>query len=279
MRFTKYHGLGNAYLVIEPSELGSADPALVARRLSDVNYGVGSDGILVGPASSQRADFSLRIFNPDGSEAEKSGNGLRIFARYLWDTQRVSSAEFTVETVGGLVRGQVLDEGSSVVVDMGRASFQSAVVGLTGPSREAVDETMDVAGEELRYCAVSIGNPHCVITRGAPATRESALRLGPIIEHEPRFANRTNVQFLEVLDRRTIAIHIWERGAGYTLASGSSSTAAACVAKRLGLCDGDITVRMPGGSLRIEVDDDFNARMTGPVARIASGIVASEALG
>jgi diaminopimelate epimerase len=225
--------------------------------------------------STSQADFGLRIFNPDGSEAEKSGNGLRIFSRYLWDQGRLrqqgeESLPFTIQTPGGIVRSQVLANGSQVTIEMGQASFDSLRIPLTGPQREAVNEGMILEGETLRYCAVSMGNPHCVVLCDQ-VSEDLARRLGPLIENEPRFPHRTNVQFLTVLDRHNLQIEIWERGAGYTLASGSSSCAATAAAYRLGLCDPDIFMHMPGGMLQIHIEPDYSLIMSGPVEKVYLG--------
>ena len=274
-RFSKYHALGNDYLVIDPLEFAAdLDPALI-QRICHRNYGVGSDGILLGPLESGEGDFGLRIFNPDGSEAEKSGNGLRIFSRYLWDRGLVREKAFTVMTLGGKVESVVKDGGRTVTVQMGRASFDSTRIPVTGQPREVLNESMTVAGETLRFCAATVGNPHCVVLR-EQVSEEQARRWGPLIEQDSRFPNRTNVQFMKVLDRSHIQIEIWERGAGYTLASGSSSSAAAAVAYRLGLCGGQITVRMPGGDLDIRISEDFSIQMTGPVTKIAEGTLSPE---
>jgi diaminopimelate epimerase len=158
---------------------------------------------------------------------------------------------------------------------MGKVTFDSTLIPVTGPSREVIDEELLAAGQVLRFCAASVGNPHCVILRDATSAEE-ARTLGPTIETDKRFPNRTNVQFVEVLDRSAIRIEIWERGAGYTLASGSSACAAAAVARKLDLCDPDVTVHMPGGRLRVALSDDFSATMTGPVAKVAEGTIGGE---
>ncbi len=273
MKFHKYQAIGNDYLVVEGT-VEQLTTALV-RRICDRHLGLGSDGILVGAKSDSGQEFTLRIFNPDGSEAEKSGNGLRIFARYLWDTGLVGAEFFPVATKGGLVRCQVRDDGKLVFVEMGRASFRSESIPMAGPPREVVAERLSVGGEALRITGVSVGNPHCVVQVDDP-TPELARRLGPLIENHAMFPNRTNVQFLKVLGRRHIRIEIWERGAGYTLASGSSGCAAAAASVRLGLCEGDISVDMPGGSLSIGVAPDFSLTMLGPAKKIATGEISSE---
>lgn len=275
MKYVKYHGLGNDYLVIHPSDVvGDLDTSRV-QLICDRNYGIGSDGILLGPLHSDTCDFRLRILNPDGSEAEKSGNGLRIFSRYLYDLGLVHEKPFTVETLGGAVKCHVRDRGKTVTVEMGKVSFLSTLIPVAGEEREVLREYMDVSGTTFEYCAATVGNPHCVIL-SKHVSPELARQYGPLIETDSRFPRRTNVQFLQVLDRQNIRIEIWERGAGYTLASGSSSTAAAAVAYRLGLCDSIVTVHMPGGVLAIQFSEDFAATMSGPVTRVCEGTMDQE---
>ncbi|HVU09313.1 MAG TPA: diaminopimelate epimerase [Verrucomicrobiae bacterium] len=278
LAFTKYHALGNDYLVIDPKD---APPSLTPEQIKTIchrNYGVGSDGILLGPLPSKKAKFGLRIFNPDGSEAEKSGNGLRIFSRYLFDKKLVGKEEFAVETKGGIVQATVMQRGKIVRVEMGKVSFWSDEIPVAGPRREVINEPIHLRGERFNFCAATVGNPHCVL----PLQRisaELAKQIGPQLETHARFPNRTNVQLMKVLDRNNIQIEIWERGAGYTLASGSSSSAAAAVAHRLGLCDREISVHMPGGKIEIEISDGFEIRMTGPVTKVAEGVTAKEMFG
>jgi diaminopimelate epimerase len=217
----------------------------------------------------------LRIFNPDGSEAEKSGNGIRIFCRYLWDHKLIGSRTFDIETKGGVVQCLVLDDGRRVQVEMGRGSFWSKDIPVAGEPREVLQESITLGKETFRFSGVTIGNPHCVIPV-QDVTPELAKKYGPLLEVHPLFPNRTNVQFLKVLDRNNIRIEIWERGAGYTLASGSSSSAAAAVARKLGMCDSQITVHMPGGEISITIDENFGIVMVGPVTRIAEGQLADE---
>ncbi len=244
-------------------------------RICHRNYGIGSDGILWGPLAADNAMAAVRIFNPDGSEAEKSGNGLRIFARYLWDKGLVSDAPFIISTIGGKVKATILDGGKLIRIDMGSVSFNSAKIPVSGPSREVINETLVIDSRELVFCAATIGNPHCVIIQDE-ISPETACSTGPEIETHALFPHRTNVQFLKVIDRSNIRIEIWERGAGYTLASGSSSCAAAAVAHKLGLCGPDITVHMPGGKLAIHIDQDFSITLTGPAVKVAEGVVDAE---
>jgi diaminopimelate epimerase len=278
MQFHKYHALGNDYLVLDPAdfpEWEAPDTAQI-RVICHRNFGVGSDGILWGPLRSDTCDFGLRIFNPDGSEAEKSGNGLRIFARYLWDSGKATSPKFTISTPGGNVTADLQDEGRMITVDMGRVSFHSTEIPVTGEPREVLNEPIQIDDREFTFCAATIGNPHCVVPLST-VDADLAHRFGPALEIHSNFPNKTNVQFLQVLDRSSIRIEIWERGAGYTLASGSSSSAAAAVAHRLGLVDDHLTVNMPGGQIGIEIDpSDYAIRMTGSVTQVARGKIQPE---
>jgi diaminopimelate epimerase len=258
LRFFKGHGLGNDYLVVDAR--GAAPPAPEqVRRLCDRHRGVGADGVLA-VIEPHGADVGVRIFNPDGSEAEKSGNGLRILGLYLVTRQGFAD-RFTVDTLGGRVTIAVDLGGAApmVTVDMGTASFP-------GPTGEA----LRIGDEELAIDAVSIGNPHCVILRDALDEAE-ARRLGPLVEAHPRFPARTNVQLVRPLGRDRIAILIWERGAGYTLASGSSSCAAAAACLRRGLVDRAVTVEMPGGELEVAIDEAWQVRLRGPAEAICDG--------
>ncbi len=295
MKFFKYHALGNDYIVIDPASMkGSGGrmrtmPLFGVSRLPDSdgwsgkriktvchrNFGVGSDGILYGPLRTGQADCGLRIYNPDGSEAEKSGNGLRIFARYLWDQGKVGEEKFSVWTAGGRVEARVHPGGRMITVGMGKVSFQSEDIPVIGPPREVINETTEIAGNQIVFSAATVGNPHCVVLRDR-VTEEEARRLGPLIEVHGLFPNRTNVQFVQVVNRGTLRIEIWERGAGYTLASGSSSSAAAAVANRLGLCENQVTVCSPGGELVLSITDDYAVTLTGAVTKVAEGDISDE---
>ena len=276
--FFRGHGLGNDYLVMDPTELTFKLTAGKIRLICDRHWGLGSDGILA-LTPSKKADFGLRIFNPDGSEAEKSGNGLRIFARYLHATGKTKKTQFTVDTKGGLVTISLhLDrhgDAAAATVAMGQASFQPSALPCTMPTDELIDVPIDVAGRSLHFTGVSVGNPHCVLFKNAGEawSREDLLALGPALENHPLFPNRTNVQLAVPTGPKEIFILIWERGAGETQASGSSSCAAASAAVRLGLVEGPVTVTMPGGTLSIEVAPDFSLTMKGPVAEVARGVL------
>ncbi len=270
LKFYKYHALGNDYIVINPKDLTFPLTPEKIKTVCHRNFGVGSDGILLGPLPSKSGLFGLRIFNPDGSEAEKSGNGLRIFSYYLWEMGLVGEEPFTIQTVGGVVRIVVQDAGKIIQVEMGRVSFWSDDIPVVGDRREIMEESICVDDKIFSFCAATIGNPHCVILL-SEVTAAIAKQYGPKLEVHPLFPNRTNVQFMKVLNRNMIQIEIWERGAGYTLASGSSSSAAAAVAHKLGLCDSCITVQMPGGLIYIQIYDTWMISMTGSVTKVAEG--------
>jgi diaminopimelate epimerase len=275
MRFYKYHALGNDYIVCDPVDFPQwkNGPSIdEIRVICHRNFGVGSDGILWGPLPSTKSEFGLRIFNPDGSEAEKSGNGIRIFSRYLWDQKLAKNPVFTIETPGGHVQSVIKDNGQLITVDMGSVSFVSTKIPHVGSEREVINEQITVLDRTFTYCSATIGNPHCVLPL-PEVSAELAHKYGPHLETHANFPRKTNVQFLQVLDRKNIRIEIWERGAGYTLASGSSSSAAASVAHKLGLVDADVTVHMPGGQIGIEIGAGFAIRMTGTVNKVAEGVM------
>jgi diaminopimelate epimerase len=247
---TKSHGLGNDYLVADPAELPFRVSPERVRLLCDRHIGVGSDGLLV-----LNGVLELRIFNPDGSEAEKSGNGLRIFARWLFDTHRAAARTFSIQ-VGGAEAAVEVHPDASVTVDMGPPSFRDDL------------RAVEIGGERYAIVALSLGNPHCVIFRNKLDITELR-RLGPLVEHHPAFPDRTNVQLAHVADSGTVDLLIWERGAGETQASGSSSCAVVAAAHRAGLVDTEVTARMPGGNLFVRIDADGRIWQRGPVEEVA----------
>ncbi len=275
--FFRYHGLGNDYLVLDPSlcdiPMNKDNIRLICHR----NFGIGSDGILYGPLrcfekEGRRVERSsdellyFQIWNPDGSEAEKSGNGIRIFAQYLLDQGYVQSPKFSLETLGGEVHIEVMDADQHILkVDMGYATLhaQEVPVDIEQLSSHNLNERGEVVGlllsvgkRDFTVTCVSVGNPHCVVigAGGQEAiSAEEAHIYGPLIEKHPAFPKRSNVQFLKVLDSHSVQIEIWERGAGYTLASGSSSCAAATAAWKNGLVESPVRVVMPGGEFQIAI--------------------------
>ncbi len=274
--FFKGHGLGNDYIAVDPADLDFRLTPGNIRAVCDRNWGVGSDGILA-LETSKKADFGVRIYNPDGSEAEKSGNGLRILGRYLYATRRTRKRSFSVQTKGGLVAMTLhLDphgDPADATVEMGGASFAPRDLPCTLKAKELIEQPIAVAGHKVRFTGVSVGNPHCVVFRdkGQEWTRDELLSLGPALENHRLFPRRINVQLAVPVGPKSIYILIWERGAGETQASGSSSCAAASAAVRLGLVKSPVTVKAPGGTLRIDVDDSFELTMRGPVAEVARG--------
>ena len=275
-QFFKGHGLGNDYIALNPADFMFKLKPRIIRTICDRNWGVGSDGILA-LHPSKKADFGLRIYNPDGSEAEKSGNGLRIFGCYLYETRKTRKRKFSVETKGGLVHIQLELNGnghvSGATVDMGRASFQPMALPCSLRVPELIQQPVKAAGQSLRFTGVSVGNPHCVVfkRKGEKWTRDDLLQIGPELENHTTFPKRTNVQLAMPIGPHTVSILIWERGAGETLASGSSACAVASAGVRLGLVKSPVTVKAPGGTLNITVDSQFNLTMKGPVAEVARG--------
>jgi diaminopimelate epimerase len=278
-RFVKSHGLGNDYIVLDRADIAFQLTPEVIKLLCHRNYGIGSDGILL-LVPSDKADFGLMIFNPDGSEAEKSGNGLRIFAKFLYEHGYTRESSFKIDTLGGIVTAELEtkdDRASFVTVEMGEATFRSNLIPVEGEEREVVDEEIRINGEILKFTAVSVGNPHCVVFANE-LDEGYTKKLGPIIETHPLFPKRSNVQFAKVISKERVDILIWERGAGYTLASGSSSCAVAAACVKNGFTDRYITVSMPGGELQIEVREDWSLRMRGPAEEVSHGEISRDLL-
>jgi diaminopimelate epimerase len=278
--FFKGHGLGNDYIALTLDALPLELTPPVVRLLCDRHRGIGSDGILA-RVPSDRAEFGLRIFNPDGSEAEKSGNGLRIFASYLLHDGEVGIGRlFTVDTPGGVVTLAVVarnDDGLQVEVDMGPASFRSSAVGFSGPDRELAGEPLELAaGDRVSINTVSLGNPHCVIFQDELDPDDLRRRAPQICSH-PWFERGTNVQFARAVAPGIVEAWVWERGAGETLASGSSACAVAAVAVRRGMAGGrEVEVRMPGGSLDVVVREDWTVLQRGPAEAVFHGEASAE---
>lgn len=257
MRFSKWHGLGNDYLLVQRADLDAPLTPEQVRRLCDYHFGVGSDGVLeIVSANGDRAE--LVIWNPDGSTAELSGNGTRIAARWL---ARRNGAETVRLQVGPRQVVARMRDGLHVEMDMGNVE-----VGET--------ETLTVDGGPVELTTASVGNPHAVV-RIEPE-REALLRLGPLIENHERFPERTNVQLARVDGPHDLTVAVWERGAGETLASGTSAVACAAVAVARSWCESPVTVHLAGGDLLVELDGDWNARLTGPAQEIFTGETAEE---
>jgi diaminopimelate epimerase len=249
MKLSKWQALGNDYLLIEQAELTQPLTPDAVRQLRDYHYGVGSDGLLeILSADGARAE--IRIWNPDGSTAELSGNGVRIVAAWL---ARRSGTERVALSVGSREVEAVLGEGGNIVLNVGHVEVGEA-------------ELLDLGDEQVEFTPVSVGNPHAVVRR--EPERGELLRLGPLIERHSRFPERTNVQLVRVDGPHDLTIGVWERGAGETLSSGTSSVAAAAAAVASGWCESPVQVHLPGGDLTVELDDHGEAVLTGPAEEI-----------
>lgn len=271
----KYHGLGNDYLIYDPARNEVPLNEKRVRLICNRNFGVGADGILEGPLYDQE-DLDVRIWNPDGSLAEKSGNGIRIFAKYMKDHGYVEKKQVTLRTEGGAVKVQFLNEvGGRLTVSMGKLSFWSDEIPVAGERREVVNETMVFNDIPYKTSCVSVGNPHCVIFL-KEISKQIVTRIGRHSEAASYFPERINTTIMNVIDRTHIQIETYERGAGYTLASGTSCCAAAGVAYRMGLVDPKTYVQMPGGTMEIEITEDGMVLMTGEVRYVAKMILGNE---
>ena len=287
--FTKLHGLGNDFLVVDVRRLDPAtasavqDPATV-RRLCDRQFGVGGDGVLaVSSPTTTGAVASMRVLNADGSEAEMCGNGLRCVAKHLWESSASASAtlpstRMIIDTgAGPLACVVAIDRGSvtAVEIDMGRPRLTRAEIPMTGPADErCVDQPITITSDttERRVTCVSMGNPHAVIFVDAAADPMAlATTIGPALERHPFFPNKTNAEFAHVVSRTAIDLVVWERGAGLTLACGTGACATAVAACLTGRADPgtEITIRLPGGPLAITVAKDYSTvMMRGPARRV-----------
>lgn len=256
MHFEKYQALGNDYFVLS----GDGDVRALTRevigRVCDRNYGFGSDGILVDEGSECEGVFKLRIFNPDGSEAERSGNGLRIFTRYLYDRGLIGGEEIILKTPFSetVARFNVESNDATIVIDGAKVERQA--------------ERLIFDDGEISYYGVNVGNPHAVVIRSGEVTKEEVLFWGPKIENHGNFPDRTNVQFVNILDENNVRIEIWERGVGYTLSSGTSAAAVSRATYALGLTGGEIVVHMVGGILKNCIDVFGKIHQTGPIGYI-----------
>jgi diaminopimelate epimerase len=285
MEFTKLHGLGNDFVLInaldrQPPEEARPD---LARRSCDRHFGIGADGLILA-LPSERADFRMQIFNADGSEANHCGNGIRCLARFLYEQGRVTRHDLTIETIGRVNRLELLPEASpfSVRVDMGEPEFQRAAIPMElngSRGEEALEEPLDLGqGTVLRISCVSMGNPHAV-TFVEDVEKVPLRELGPLVEHHPAFPSRINTEFIQVLGPERLRMRVWERGAGETLACGTGACASVAVAARLGRTGRSATVELAGGNLQIEWRNDNHIYMTGPAVRVFDGTWAAAASG
>lgn len=276
--YVKTHGLGNEYAVFKEDNINFRLDAKAIQRICNTNYGIGTDGILLYVPSSH-ADYGVKIYNPDGSEAEKSGNGLRIFCKYLFDYGYANKKQFSVETLGGIVQADIIEERNGkaflIQVDIGKAEFNSRKIPVDSDKPEFLNEKIEAGGKPFIVHCVSVGNPHCVVIKDK-LDIEEIKQYGTFLENHNLFPNRINVQFARPVSDHEVEAIIWERGAGYTLASGTSSSAVACITHKLGYVKNNITVKMPGGDLNLFIDTDWNIRLTGEVREITSGHLSPE---
>ncbi len=265
--FSKMQGIGNDFVMLDAlrDAISMEDLPDLARRINDRRLGVGGDGLIIGE-KGQSAPFRMRMFNPDGSESEMCGNGVRCFARLLRDHGHIEGEQMEVETGAGVLGLRLVESG--VRVDMGLARLTRGEIGMMDRAGETFVE--QPIGEGLRGTAVSMGNPH-LVTFIDDAEAVDLLDVGPRLERHELFPQRTNVHFVQVLDRATLIQRTWERGAGATLACGTGACASAVAAVLTQRAERDVEVRLPGGTLRIEYDEDGRVWMTGPAETVFEG--------
>ncbi len=275
VQFSKWQGLGNNYIVLHVEELPWELTPERVRRLCDRNLGIGSDGILlVGPQTGEDR-FKLRIFNPDGSEAEMCGNGVRMVARKLRMEGSLKSDTVVLETAAGEIVPK-LGDGYQVTVDMGLARFGGEK--LDGFDGDAVEETLHAAGRSFVFTFVDVGNPHAVIKSPWPLELVPLHEVGPMIEEHKYFPRKANVEFVKVVNEHEARVRVWERGVGETRACGTGATATAVALVKTGECESPVTVELPGGRLVVEVRPDWRVFMTGPAEEIYHGDLSHEFL-
>lgn len=274
MEFTKMHGLGNDFIVTRDIE--GADLAEMAARLCKRRVSVGADG-LIAVCPSSIADIRMRIFNADGSEAEMCGNGIRCFARYVYEQHLVERPDMSVETLAGIMRPQVVLENGKVRairVDMGKPDFSAQSVPVLTDT--PLDFVLDASGTQVRASSVLMGVPHTVILDG-PDDEEGISALGPRIESASVFPRKTNVDFVAIEAPDVLRVRTWERGAGRTMACGTGSCASAVVTHAKGLTGPKVTVVLDAGTLEIEIAPDGTVLMTGPAEHVYTARTAKEA--
>jgi len=273
MEFSKVQGLGNDFIIIKDLKEKINDYATLAKKVCHRNFGVGGDGLMV-VLPSDKADFRMRIINSDGSEPEMCGNGIRCFAKYVYDEGLTKKEDLTVETLAGIIRPKLIIENGQVKlvrVDMGEPRLLRQEIPAQGDvNTKVVNELLTVGDKEFAITCVSMGNPHCIIFTGnADALVD---KYGPLAEVHPFFPRKTNVEFVEVLNKNEVKMRVWERGAGITLAcgTGACATTVACVLN--GKTERRVTVHLLGGDLEIEWSEENNRiYMTGPAERVFDG--------
>lgn len=276
MKFSKMHGLGNDFVLINGFEEKLEEPALVeaARKLCDRHFGIGADGLIVA-LPSRIANFRMRVFNPDGFEPEMCGNGIRCFAQYVRRYGLTRETTIEVETLAGIMRPQILGDerdGQLVRVDMGQPRLNRKDIPVRGDTEEAIADTLKVNGQKFEFTAVSMGNPHCIIFV-ADVQNFPVDKIGPQIEHHNLFPRRTNVEFAQVVSNSQVKIRVWERSAGETLACGTGACATAVACALNNRTGRKVNIELSGGSLFIEWTGDNRVLMTGPAVEVFAGDV------
>ena len=270
--FTKMQGIGNDFVMVDTiaNPLPNLDLAEFARKTNDRKFGIGADGLIL-LERGESAPFRMRMFNPDGSESEMCGNGIRCYAKLLKDHGHLDRDSVDVETGAGILHLEVKPSGM-VQVNMGKARLTRGEIGMNGPvDQEFREVATNTAGGVFPATAVSMGNPHLVLFVPDAATIPLTVA-GPGLEHHPLFPHRTNVHFIQVLDRKTLIQKTWERGAGATLACGTGACASAVSAFLTGRADRQVEVRLPGGSLYIDYLESGEVLMTGPAETVFEGV-------
>lgn len=273
LAFTKYHGLGNDFILLDNRH--DSNPCLTpeeAVRWCDRNFGIGADGVIFALPGQGDSDYTMRIFNSDGSEPEMCGNGIRCLARFLADLEGVTTQNYRIQTLAGLILPQLQANGQ-VTVDMGEPILTAGKIPTTlgNPDQPVQELPLEVAGQSWSVTCVSMGNPHCITFVDDVAAIPLAA-LGPQFEHHPVFPQRTNTEFIEVVRRDYLKMRVWERGAGATLACGTGACASLVAAVLTGRADRVATLELPGGNLAIEWSEQTNhILMTGPAQRVFAG--------
>ena len=274
MKFTKMQGIGNDYVYVNCLQETIENPSELAKTISDRHYGVGSDGlIMINP--SDKADFEMEMYNADGSRGEMCGNGIRCVAKYVYDYGLTDKTSISVETLAGIKYLDLTVEDGKVVlvkVDMGKPMLRPEEVPVVSEKEEVIDEPITVDGQEYRMTCVSMGNPHAVVFIDQDVKEFPLETVGVKFENHERFPKRVNTEFVNVLDRHTAQMRVWERGSGETLACGTGACAVAVACALNGLTEDEVTVKLLGGDLQIKWDREKNTvYMTGPAEVVFDG--------
>ena len=274
MKFTKMQGIGNDYVYVNCLQETIENPSELAKKISDRHYGVGSDGlIMIYP--SDKADFEMEMYNADGSRGEMCGNGIRCVAKYVYDYGLTDKTSISVETLAGIKYLDLTVEDGKVVlvkVDMGKPMLRPEEVPVVSEKEEVIDEPITVDGQEYRMTCVSMGNPHAVVFIDQDVKEFPLETVGVKFENHERFPKRVNTEFVNVLDRHTAQMRVWERGSGETLACGTGACAVAVACALNGLTEDEVTVKLLGGDLQIKWDREKNTvYMTGPAEVVFDG--------